>query len=123
MKLSNLEMLAINLKNYYYKTLGYPCSYNARALINKFCDNNIFRFGKYKGETIASVIIDDYQYIKWCEENIKHFNLTKKEQALLYAFSQGHKIHGDKMVITSNNVDIEFADNNDVDYNLLKQLV
>ena len=113
---------AKNLKNYYYKMLGYPGIYNAEELINNFCNNRTFWFGKYKGDTVASIIICDYQYVKWCLENLLWFSLTEEEQALFNVFGEGYVIHEDKMIIYCSGALIEPFDNvdNDVDYCLLE---
>lgn len=38
---------------------------------NEKISDNIFNFGKYKGETIESVKEKDINYYNWCKENIK----------------------------------------------------
>ena len=118
--MKTIKEVAINLKNFYYKMLGYPGIYGSEKLIDDFCDRRIFQFGKYKGKTIASIIVYDRQYVKWCVDNISGFELSVNEQALLEAFNEGYTIHGDKMIIDSSGVSVEPADNDDVDYELLK---
>ena len=39
---------------------------------------NLFNFGKYKGKTLLHVIDNDPQYIIWCINNIKDFNINDK---------------------------------------------
>lgn len=92
------------LKDNYYKMLGYPGISQAEKLIDDFCGNRRFSFGKHNGETISSVIIYDRQYIKWCIQNVPKFSLSDKEQAMFDCFKEGYKIKGDRMVITGDGV-------------------
>ncbi len=41
-----------------------------------------FSFGKYKGETIYTIICTHIGYVMWCLNNIKGFQLNATEQAL-----------------------------------------
>ena len=44
----------------------------------KFYDiDSVFTFGKYEGMTIAEVYQKDPKYLKYCEENIDEFYVTK----------------------------------------------
>lgn len=36
-----------------------------------------FPFGKYRGETVESVLDDDPQYILWWDENVTQYNIRK----------------------------------------------
>ena len=39
-------------------------------------DTYVFTFGKHKNETAKTVLQDDPQYLKWCNDNIEWFKLT-----------------------------------------------
>lgn len=82
---NNLLLRARNLKVFYWKLRGYPGEYNAIRLINNFCHNNKFTFGKWKGRCVGEIMMKDYNYVKWCIENIPSFKLNKEEQALYHS--------------------------------------
>ena len=44
--------------------------------------NTVFNFGKHKGNTVESVIVDDPSYINWCLENVDKFSLDEDCQTL-----------------------------------------
>jgi hypothetical protein len=79
---NNLLLRARNLKVFYWKLRGYPGEYKATRLINNFCHNNKFTFGKWKGRCVGEIMMKHYSYVKWCIENIPFFKLNKEEQAL-----------------------------------------
>ena len=37
----------------------------------------VFNFGKYKGRTVESVILEDPSYINWCMENVEKFSMNE----------------------------------------------
>lgn len=39
-------------------------------------DEQIFTFGKYKGQTVRSVIDTDPDYVLWCHKNVNHFSIS-----------------------------------------------
>ena len=43
--------------------------------IVKLTSNDLMPFGKYKGQSLASVFADDYQYLKCLEENNDSFRV------------------------------------------------
>lgn len=43
--------------------------------IVKLTSNDLMPFGKYKGQSLASVFANDYQYLKWLEENNDSFRV------------------------------------------------
>ena len=46
-------------------------------------DEEIFRFGKYKGVNIDKVIHSDPRYVQWAEENVSFFSLSSKQKEIL----------------------------------------
>lgn len=82
---NNLLLRARNLKVYYWKVEGYPGESKAIKLINNFCHNNKFTFGKWKGRCVGEIMMKHYNYVKWCIENIPFFALNKEEQALYHS--------------------------------------
>lgn len=77
-----IEERARNLKLFYWGMLGYPGINLAKELINHFCHYHKFTFGKWKGKCIGEIIMIDFQYIKWCIDNIQQFEMNKEEKAL-----------------------------------------
>ena len=73
--------------------VGYPGINLAKELINHFCHYNKFTFGKWKGKCIGEIMMIDFQYIKWCIDNIPQFEMNKEEKAL-YNTSWKHNIGG-----------------------------
>ena len=73
--------------------LGYPGINLAKELINHFCHYHKFTFGKWKGEYIGEIMMIDFQYIKWCIDNIPQFEMNKEEKAL-YNTSWKYNIGG-----------------------------
>jgi hypothetical protein len=43
---------------------------------------NVFTFGKYKGQTILGVIQNDPKYIQWCLDKVEFFKLNSEETEL-----------------------------------------
>lgn len=62
--------------------LGYPGINFAKELINHFCHYHKFTFGKWKGRCIGEIMMIDFQYIKWCIDNIPSFEMNEEEKAL-----------------------------------------
>ena len=46
-------------------------------------DEEIFRFGKYKGVNIDKVIHNDPKYVQWAEENVSFFSLSSEQKETL----------------------------------------
>ena len=88
-----IEERARNFKLFYCRMLGYPGINLAKELINHFCHYHKFTFGKWKGEYIGEIMMIDFQYIKWCIDNIPQFEMNKEEKAL-YNTSWKYNIGG-----------------------------
>lgn len=41
-----------------------------------YSTQDIFKFGKHKGETLSDVLEEDYTYIYWCINEIENFFLS-----------------------------------------------
>lgn len=80
--MKTIEEKARNLKLFYWSMLGYPGINLAKELINHFCRYHKFTFGKWKGKCIGETIMTDFQYIKWCIDNIPSFEMNEEEKAL-----------------------------------------
>ena len=79
---ATIEERARNLKVFYWHMLGYPGINLAKKLINHFCHYHKFTFGKWKGKCIGEIMMIDFQYIKWCIDNIPSFEMNEEEEAL-----------------------------------------
>lgn len=82
MNYKTIEEIARNLKLFYWSMLGYPGINLAKELINHFCHYHKFTFGKWKGKCIGEIMMTDFQYIKWCIDNIPSFEMNDEEKAL-----------------------------------------
>ena len=80
--MASIEESARNLKVFYWHMLGYPGINLAKKLINHFCHYHKFTFGKWKGKCIGEIMMIDFQYIKWCIDNIPSFEMNEEEKAL-----------------------------------------
>lgn len=80
--ITTIEERARNLKVFYWSMLGYPGINLAKKLINHFCHYHKFTFGQYKGKCIGEIMMADFQYIKWCIDNIPSFEMNEEEKAL-----------------------------------------
>ena len=80
--MKTIEENARNLKVFYWHMLGYPGINLATKLINHFCHYHKFTFGKWKGKCIGEIMMIDFQYIKWCIDNIPSFEMNEEEKAL-----------------------------------------
>ena len=80
--MKSIEERARNLKLFYWSMLGYPGINLAKKLINHFCHYHKFTFGQYKGKCIGEIMMTDFQYIKWCIDNIPEFKMNEEEKAL-----------------------------------------
>ena len=80
--METIEERARNLKVFYWSLLGYPGISLAKKLINRFCHYHKFTFGKWKGKCIGEIMMIDFQYIKWCIDNIPAFIMNEEEKAL-----------------------------------------
>ena len=79
---ATIEERARNLKVFYWHMLGYTGINLATKLINHFCHYHKFTFGKWKGKCIGEIMMIDFQYIKWCIDNIPSFEMNEEEKAL-----------------------------------------
>ena len=89
--MESIEERARNLKVFYWAMLGYPGINLATELINHFCHYHKFTFGKWKGKCIGEIMMTDFQYIRWCIDNIPLFEMNEEEKAL-YNTSWKHNI-------------------------------
>ena len=80
--MKTIEEKARNLKLFYWNMCGYPGINLAKELINHFCHYHKFTFGKWKGKCIGEIMMIDFQYIKWCIDNIPSFEMNEEEKAL-----------------------------------------
>ena len=80
--METIEKRARNFKVFYWKMRGYPGVNLAKELINHFCHYHKFTFGKYEGRCIGEIMMIDFQYIKWCIDNIPTFKMNEEEDAL-----------------------------------------
>ena len=80
--METIEERARSLKLFYWSMLGYPGINLAKELINHFCHYHKFTFGKWKGKCIGETMMTDFQYIKWCIDNIPSFEMNEEEKAL-----------------------------------------
>ena len=80
--MKTIEEKARNLKVFYWNMCGYPGINLAKELINHFCHYHKFTFGKWKGKCIGEIMMIDFQYIKWCIDNIPSFEMNEEEKAL-----------------------------------------
>ena len=79
---ATIEERARNLKVFYWSMDGCPGINLAKKLINHFCHYHKFTFGKWKGKCIGEIMMIDFQYIKWCIDNIPSFEMNEEEKAL-----------------------------------------
>ena len=91
--MKTIEERARNLKVFYWHMLGYPGINLATKLINHFCHYHKFTFGKWKGKCIGEIMMIDFQYIKWCIDNIPAFKMNEEEKAL-YSTSWKYSVGG-----------------------------
>lgn len=45
----------------------------SRKMPTPITEESVFTFGKHKGETIGSVLVQDATYLRWCLENHEDF--------------------------------------------------
>ena len=80
--MESIEEKAMNFKLFYWSMLGSPGINLAKELINQFCHYHKFTFGQYKDKCIGEIMMIDYQYIKWCIDNIHSFAMNEEEKVL-----------------------------------------
>lgn len=44
---------------------------------------NIFNFGKYKGESVDTIISINPSYVQWARDNVKNFSLSTEQDKQL----------------------------------------
>ena len=111
---ATIEERARNLKVFYWKMFGYPGVSLAKDLINHFCHYHKFTFGKYKGKCIGEIMMTDFQYIKWCIDNIPLFEMNEEEKAL-YNTTWKYNVGGYTWDVNSDDVYIRDGDTYDID--------
>jgi hypothetical protein len=68
---------------------------------------DIFTFGKYKGYRVDDVIEINPKYVRWAEENVSGFSLTKEQkERITYLIRSSFK----PSWIYSNDIDDELED-------------
>lgn len=50
--------------------------------------NDVFLFGKHKGETIKSVIVGEPWYVRWCIDNVEGFKLDNDAYKMYEVFCE-----------------------------------
>ena len=111
---ATIEEKARNLKLFYWSMLGYPGINLAKELINHFCHYHKFTFGKWKGKCIGETMMTDFQYIKWCIDNIPSFEMNEEEKAL-YNTSWKYNVGGYVYEVINGNTYTKDGDTYDKD--------
>ena len=91
--METIEKRARNSKLFYWSMLGYPGVNLSKELLNHFCHDHEFTFGKWKGKCVGEIMMIDFQYIKWCIDNIPSFEMNEEEKAL-YSTSWKYNVGG-----------------------------
>ena len=112
--METIEEKARNLKVFYWHMLGYPGINLAKELINHFCHYHKFTFGQYKGKCIGEIMMTDFQYIKWCIDNIPEFKMNEEEKAL-YNTSWKYNVGGYVYEVINGNTYTKDGDTYDKD--------
>ena len=112
--MKSIEERARNLKLFYWSMLGYPGINLAKELINHFCHYHKFTFGKWKGKCIGEIMMIDFQYIKWCIDNIPSFEMNEEEKAL-YNTSWKYNVGGYVYEVINGNTYTKDGDTYDKD--------
>lgn len=115
---ATIEERARNLKVFYWHMLGYPGINLAKNLINHFCHYHKFTFGKWKGKCIGEIMMIDFQYIKWCIDNIPSFEMNEEEKAL-YNTSWKYSAGGYTSEFINSYIDIYTKDGDTYDKDLI----
>lgn len=112
--METIEEKARNLKVFYWHMLGYPGINLAKELINHFCHYHKFTFGKWKGKCVGEIMMTDFQYIKWCIDNIPSFEMNEEEKAL-YSTSWKYNVGGYAYEVINGNTYTKDGDTYDKD--------
>ena len=112
--MKSIEERARNLKLFYWSMLGCPGINLAKELINHFCHYHKFTFGKWKGKCIGEIMMIDFQYIKWCIDNIPSFEMNEEEKAL-YSTSWKYSVGGYVYEVINGNTYTKDGDTYDKD--------
>ena len=115
---ATIEERARNLKVFYWHMLGYPGINLAKKLINHFCHYHKFTFGKWKGKCIGEIMMIDFQYIKWCIDNIPSFEMNEEEKAL-YNTSWKYSVGGYTSEFINGYIDTYTKDGDTYDKDLI----
>ena len=118
--MKSIEERARNLKLFYWSMLGYPGINLAKKLINHFCHYHKFTFGQYKGKCIGEIMMADFQYIKWCIDNIPSFEMNEEEKAL-YNTSWKYSVGGYTSEFINGYIDTYTKDGDTYDKNLINK--
>ena len=112
--MKTIEERARNLKVFYWKMLGCPGVNLAKELINQFCHYHKFNFGKYEGKCIGEIMMMNFQYIKWCIDNIPSFEMNEEETAL-YNTSWKYNVGGYVYEVINGDAYTKDGDTYDID--------
>ena len=118
--MESIEERARNLKVFYWAMLGYPGINLATELINHFCHYHKFTFGKWKGKCIGEIMMIDFQYIKWCIDNIPAFKMNEEEKAL-YGTSWKYSVGGYTSEFINGYIDTYTHDGDTYDKDLINK--
>ena len=116
--MKSIEERARNLKVFYWSMLEYPGINLAKKLINHFCHYHKFTFGQYKGKCIGEIMMADFQYIKWCIDNIPSFEMNEEEKAL-YNTSWKYSVGGYTSEFINGYIDTYTKDGDTYDKDLI----
>ncbi len=83
-RLEELMELASSTK-YDPKLSFYTQEYRSVKNIKEYYEDDLIKFGKYKGEILEEIIYKDAEYILWCIINLDHFFLYNKTLIRLFA--------------------------------------
>jgi uncharacterized protein (DUF3820 family) len=53
------------------------------TIVSELSLKSEYPFGKYKGETVADVLVEDYTYVRWFENNVPSYKLSAEAIKLL----------------------------------------
>ena len=118
--MKTIEEKARNLKVFYWNMCGYPGINLAKELINHFCHYHKFTFGKWKGKCIGEIMMIDFQYIKWCIDNISSFEMNEEEKAL-YNTSWKYSVGGYTSEFINGYIDTYTKDGDTYDKDLINK--
>lgn len=118
--MKSIEERAMDFKLFYWSMLGSSGISLAKELINRFCHYHKFTFGKWKGKCIGEMMMIDFQYIKWCIDNIPSFEMNDEEKAL-YDTSWKYNVGGYTSEFINGYIDTYNKDGDTYDKDFIKK--